>query len=294
MKKPKAWLTYVAVMISVILWAANLPATRYIMQYYSFGSLALFRFVVAAVCLGAVAAKRKTALPKKKDMPMFVFSGFVGVFLFTIFLNIGALRVVAGVSSFLINSSPVYALIFAYFLLGEKVKPACWIGILISLAGLIGVMIAQTAEFSLDIGIFLLVLAGISYGLYSVLQRFLFKRDYAFFEVVTFSLIAGTVFFVIFIPDLIHSWRSGLPFHTHLVVILMGVLPAAVANLTWGYALATAEKTAHVTAFLYLTPFLAALIGFLWLGETFSVWSLLGGIVIVGGMILTNTLGKSK
>jgi len=287
------WLTYAAAMISVVLWAANLPATRFIMQYYSFGSLALFRFVVAALFLAAIAAKRNTPLPKKKDLPLIFLTGIAGVFLFTIFLNIGASMVVSGIASFIINSSPIFALLFTLILTKERMNKWCWIGVLVSFAGLMAVMIVQTAEFSFNIGLVLLLIAGTVYGLYHVLSRILFK-SYTFFQATIFSLIAGTIFFFIFTPDLIRDWQSGFPFYIHIIVVVMGILPAAVANLSWGYALSTAEKTAHVTAFLYLTPFLATLIGFLWMGETFSLWALLGGAVIVGGMILTNTLGKSK
>ena len=295
-KKPgkvKPFMTYGAAMLAILMWAVNMPATRLIVQYYGFGSLALFRFLVGAVCLVIVAAFQKSKLPSKKDLPLFIIAGFIGIFAFTIFLNIGALYVVSGIASFVINSSPVWTLILAGIFLKERVKPACWIGIMISFAGLMGIMIAQTAEFSLNIGIFLLFFASVSLAIYNVLQRKLYLK-YTFFEATTYTIVAGSVFFLIFIPDLIRDWSAGFPMYTHIIVILMGIFPAAASYLAWGYALATAEKTPHVTAFLYLTPFLSTLIAFLWLGETFSVWSLLGGAVIVGGMILTNTLGKSK
>ena len=281
-------------MVSVICWAANMPATRFIMQFYGFGSLALFRFAVAAMLLCAIAAVRRTKLPKIKDIPKFAVAGLFGIFLFTTFVNIGATFVYAGIASFIVNSSPVFTLIMAWVILKEKVKPACWIGILISFCGLIGVMLAQAAEFSFNIGLLLLLIPSISNGVYTVVQRKLYK-SYSFFEATTFSLIAGTVFFLFFIPDLARDLTSeAIPWQMHIFAFILGVFPAAVAFLTWGYALAKVEKTAHITAFMYLIPFIATLIGFLWMGETLSFWTFLGGAVIIGGMILTNTLGKSK
>jgi len=289
--KSKQLMIFGAAMISSLLWAANLPATRFVLLYYSPYSLALFRFVVASVCLGGIAVIGKTPLPEKRDLPMFAISGIVGVFLFTIFLNTGARHVYSGIASFIINTSPVFALVFARILLRETVKPACWIGIMISFVGLAAMMVTQIAEFSLNIGIFLLLFGAVSYSFYTVTQRRLL-RNYTFFQSTTFAMIIGTIGFFIFLPDLIRDWSSGLPWYTHALVVVMGILPAAAANLTWGYALSKAEKTAHVTVFLYATPFLAALMGFLWLGETFSIWSFAGGVVIIGGMIFTNTLGK--
>ncbi|MCL2392703.1 MAG: DMT family transporter [Oscillospiraceae bacterium] len=290
-KKTRQIIILAAAMCSSVLWAANLPATRFILQFYSPYSLALFRFFVASVCLGIFAAAKKTPLPKKKDIPMLAVAGIIGVFLFTIFLNTGARTVYSGIASFIVNTSPVFVLIFARILLKETVKPACKIGILISFAGLVGMMVSQATEFSFNIGIFLLLLAAICYSLYTVISRGLLKT-YTVFEVLTFSMILGTIGFVMFTPDLIRDFSGGFPWYTHLIVVIMGILPGALANLTWLYALSKAEKTAHVTVFLYLTPFLAALLGFLWLGETLSVWAFLGGAVIIGGMVITNTLGK--
>ena len=104
----------------------------------------------------------------------------------------------------------------------------------------------------------------------------------------------ANVFFLVFIPNVISDLRAGPPLDASLVVFLMGLFPGAVAYLTWGYALAKAQQTAHVTVFLYLIPFLAALIGFLWLRETMAIWAFIGGVAIIAGMIVTNTLGRSR
>jgi len=78
----------------------------------------------------------------------------------------------------------------------------------------------------------------------------------------------------------------------NLLVIFMGVFPAAVAYLAWSYALSKAIKTAHVTVFSYLIPFISALIAYFWLREVLSVYVLIGGIVIIAGMLLTNIFDR--
>jgi len=72
----------------------------------------------------------------------------------------------------------------------------------------------------------------------------------------------------------------------------MGVFPAAVAYLAWSYALAKANKTANVTVFSYLIPFVSALIAYFWLKETLTIFVLIGGIVIIAGMLLTNIFDR--
>jgi drug/metabolite transporter (DMT)-like permease len=126
-----------------------------------------------------------------------------------------------------------------------------------------------------------------------VILRSLLKT-YTSFEITTYCVTSAAVFFLVFIPSVISDLPGGPPLSANLVIISMGVFPAGLAYLTWGYALSKAEKTAHVTVFVYLTPFIATLIGYFWLGEAIYLLSILGGVAIIAGMVLTNTLGKSK
>ena len=280
-------------MVSVVSWAVNYPATRYVLPYYSPFSIAMMRFFLSSIILISIAVVKKTRLPDKKDLPMIAFCGFCGLFLFTILLNVGVTYVVSGVGSFIINSTPIFTLILSRLFLKETVKPACWVGVLLSFCGLASVMASQMVGFSLNIGVFLLLLGAIAQSSYNVVQRGLL-RTYTFFEAVLYSIVPATVLFLLFIPNVVSDLRSGPPLDASLILILIGIFPGAVAYLSWGYALSKTDKTAHVTVFLYLIPFIAALIGFLWLGETMTIWAFIGGIVIVAGMILTNTLGKSR
>jgi len=292
-RKPNQTLTYCMAMVAVVSWAANYPATRYVLPYFSPLSIAMMRFLVATIILVIIAVVKKTRLPDKRDIPMFVLCGFCGLFLFTVLLNVGVTYVVSGVGSFIINSTPIFTLILSRLFLKEVVKPACWFGILLSFCGLAAVMASQMVGFSLNIGVFLLLFGAVAQSSYNVIQRGLLKR-YTFFEAVLYSVIPANVFFFLFIPNVVSDLLSNPPLDASLVLILIGIFPGAVAYLTWGYALSKAEKTAHITVFLYLTPFIAALLGFLWLGETMAIWAFIGGVVIIAGMVMTNTLGKSR
>jgi drug/metabolite transporter (DMT)-like permease len=72
----------------------------------------------------------------------------------------------------------------------------------------------------------------------------------------------------------------------------MGVFPAALAYLAWSYALSKAKKTANVTVFSYLIPLISTLLAYLWLSEALSIFTFIGGLIIIAGMILTNAFDK--
>jgi len=282
----KQTLTYLAAMLATFLWASAFPATRYALQYYSPVSLMVMRFAAASITLGAVGIIKGISLPKLKDLPWFVASGLTGVFLYSYLFNTGSVTVPAGVSSFIIASSPVFTLLLTRVFLKEIVKPVCWIGVLISFCGLAVVTLTQATEFSFDIGVILVIIAALSSGTYSTIMRVLTKT-YTALEATTYTIIAGTIGTLFFLPTAIREIPDS-NLTVNLVVVFMGVFPAALAYLAWSYALAKAIKTAHVTVFSYLIPLISALLAYVWLRETLSVYTLIGGLVIIGGMLLTN------
>ena len=288
----KLTLTYSTAMFATILWASAFPATRYALQYYSPVSLMVMRFTIASLTLGMIGLIKKNNPPKLKDLPLFIASGLSGVFLYSYLFNTGSVSVSAGVSSFIIASSPVFTLILTRMILKEIVKPICWVGVLISFCGLAVVTLTQTTEFSFDTGVILVIGAAVCSGIYSTVMRVLTKT-YTALEATTYTLIAGTLGTLLFLPTAIREIpESNLT--VNLIVIFMGIFPAALAYLAWSYALAKADKTANVTVFSYLIPFVSALIAYIWLHETLTVYVLVGGLVIIAGMLMTNILGRER
>ena len=286
----KQTLLYAAAMLATFLWASAFPATRYALNYYSPVSLMVMRFSAAALTLGVVGMLKKISLPKLKDLPMFVASGMSGVFLYSYLFTTGSVSVPAGVSSFIIASSPIFTLILTRIFLKEIVKPICWVGVLISFCGLAAVTLTQTTEFSFDIGLVLVVCAALCSGAYSTVMRVLTKT-YTALEATTYTIIAGALGTLLFLPTAISEMPDS-NLTVNLVVVFMGVFPAALAYLAWSYALSKAKKTAHVTVFSYLIPLISALLAYVWLGETLSVFTFIGGLVIIAGMVLTNVFDR--
>lgn len=283
-KKTK-FLTYASALLAVVLWGSSFPATRYVLQDYSPAALMLFRFSIASVTLCIIGAIRKIRLPKLKDFPMLILAGLSGVFFYSFFFNHGSVTVEAGISSFIIAASPVFTLILARVFLKEKLTLLSWIGVAMGLVGVAAVTLTQSSSFSFNLGILLIIGASVSSGIYTHFTRIVTKK-YTALEATTYAMVSGTIGMLIFVPDLARALpQSNVT--VNLFVVFLGVFPAALAYLAWGYAVAKAEKTAHVTVFSYLIPFISSLLGYIWLHETLSALAWIGGIVIIAGMVLT-------
>ena len=67
-----------------------------------------------------------------------------------------------------------------------------------------------------------------------------------------------------------------------------GIAPTFVGYLAWNAALRQASAS-QVSSFIYFSPPIAVLIGWLWLGEQPGALTLVGGAITVGGVVLANT-----
>ena len=251
----------------------------------------LFRFLVASLTLMIIALVKKIKLPEKKDLPLFALAGFVGIFLYAWLFITGTDAVASGVSSFLISSAPVFTMLLSIFILKEKVRLFSWLGMLVSFCGLVAITASQMRGFVMNIGVVLLVGASISTSVYVIVQRRLTKK-YTPLEATAYSIFFGTLFMFVFMPRLVGE-LPGVPWVVTMIPVYLGVFPAAIAYLFWAYAISKAKSTTNVAMFLYLVPFLATLLAFLLLNETISPFALIGGIIIILGMLVSNRWGKT-
>jgi len=286
-------LPYLAAMGTVLFWASAFPAVKYSLDYFSPGALMLFRFAVASLALLVVCVIKKTPLPKVRDLPLFALCGVVGVFLYMWLFNTGTDLVAAGISGFIIASVPVFTLILSIIFLKEKAKPMIWVGVITSFLGIVIIATTQMTDgFEINEGVWILLVAALVAGVFIVTQRLLLRK-YSVLQATAYPIIIATVFMLIFLPDLLQELPNATS-GASIVVVYLGVFPAAIAYLFWGYALANAQKTVHITSFLYLSPFLASIMAFIWLGERLPFLAIIGGAVVVGGMVITNTIKNTK
>ena len=278
--------TKLAVGATVILWASAFAGIRAGLQDYSPIHLAVLRFGVASIALGLVALFKQTRRPALRDLPRLILVGLCGIPLYNLALNYGEVTISAGAASFIISTAPIFTAILSILMLQERVPSLAWLGILISFIGVGLIALGGEGRLNLDRGALFILGAAVVQSFYFVLQKPLLQR-YTSFEVVSYALWLGTAGLLLFTPGLTTTIRQATPVVT-LAVIYLGIFPAALAFFCWSYALARIEAS-RATTFLYLVPVVSTIIAFIWLGEIPSGWTLIGGGLVLGGVILVTT-----
>jgi drug/metabolite transporter (DMT)-like permease len=277
--------------LAVVLWGSAPAGIRAALSGYAPGQLAFFRFSVGSLVLAIYAIVAGVRIPDRRDWPVIILAGAVGITFYNTILNYGLVTVPAGTASFLIASTPIWTSLLATFMLGERLTTFGWIGILTSFVG-IGLIANQRGQgLHFSPGALIIIVGAISYGLYMVLQKKILGQ-YRALEFTCYSFWAGTLLMLPFARGLAHTVASA-PRSTTMAVIYLGVFPAAIANFAWAYAMAHAPA-ARVSSFLYLMPVVSVGIAWIWLGEVPKPIALAGGVSALGGVVLVNTKGKQK
>ena len=287
----KKILPYFAAFGTILFWSSAFPAVRYALEYFSPGALMIYRFLVASAFLLGYCAIKRVPLPGRRDVPFFAAAGFIGLFMYMWAFNTGTGMVPSGISGFVIAAAPVFTLILSIIFLKEKAGLLIWIGVILSFAGIGVIAFAQIYQVQLNIGVVLLLGAAIFTSIFNILQKRL-MRKYTAIQATAYSVSFGTLFMCIFIPDMLRQLPYA-PLSANLVVVYLGLFPAAIAYFLWAYALNAVEKTIYITSFIYLSPFLASLMAFWWLGEVVPTLAFVGGVIVIAGMIITNIFKKS-
>ena len=269
----------------------------------------MYRFILAAVLLGvvaAVSARRGICTDEKGDIYWLRFSlrgkplgpllalGIVQPVLYFLCESYGISMTNATFSGVIIALVPIAALCAGALVLGEKPCLAQVAWSLVSIAGVVIMTLQQSAEGAVrPLGVVLLLGAVLSGVTYNILSRKLSAQFSALERTVVMMAVAAVAFIVMAFVQCRADWQVLLaPLQSGTFLLSMAylsVLSSIVAFLFINFASNTLP-VAKTTAFCNLTTAISMFAGVVFLGEPFGLASLLASVMIIVGVWKVQTV----
>jgi drug/metabolite transporter (DMT)-like permease len=277
-----------AAALFVLLWSTGFIGAKLGVPHADPLTFLALRFLLATVLLLAFALA--TRAPWPRDPVQIAHLCVAGVLLHTIYLGgvyvAMSVGVEAGTSAIIVSTQPVLVAALAGVLLGERVTPRQWFGLVLAV---IGVTLVVWRKLEAGVGtvegvaLCLLALLGITAAtLYQ--KRYCQNMPLRSGSVIQYAAAGVTAGLgsLIFEEQFV-DWSGELIFALAWLVLLLSV--GAVSLLYW---LIQRGEAARVSTLFFLVPPVTALVAWPVFGETLSPLALAGMVVTVVGVALVN------
>jgi len=286
-----------ALMTSVVcLWGGAFIAIRILVQQASPYTVTLLRFVLTTagllVALAVVRPEKRRLDPE--DRGKLVLLAVMGVAVYHLALNYGEQFVSASVAALIVASFPVMVAISSRIVLKEQIGSTKWAGIALAFLGVVILVLWGTpgAELSIagGLGAAVTALAPLAWTVYTIAGKPLVAK-YGALRLTTWAMGLGTLLVAPFaigptledLPRLSISDWGWLAFLAYLC--------STYAYTIWLYALDVLEAS-ELAVWIYLVPLLSLAWAAVVLDERPTLFALLGGAMVLGGVILTERVAS--
>jgi len=295
----RTWSIYLTAVATVLIWSHAPVTIKYCLRTVGPWDLVILRHVPAALVFGlywAFSRQRRYLWDMARaHFWRLLLLGVAAVSGYHLALNFGSTRISAGTASLIIGMAPAFTFFVAAALLGERSTRRAAAGIVLAFAGLylcVRYGGGRRVEVTYMLAALVTLLAPFFSSLHTTLSRPL-ARQHGALNLTALTIIFGTAPLLVTIRPSLISRLPTLSASFWAADLFLGLACTAFAYALWAHALRHLEAT-RVAVFLYLLPLLGLVWGSLYLAERVTGWLVLGGLMIVAGVVLTNRAPSPK
>jgi drug/metabolite transporter (DMT)-like permease len=286
---------YAAALGMTVAFGTSFVATKYALRGFEPLLIALLRFTLAGGALWLMWRLRPGyERASRADLRRLALLGFVSLTVYFSFENLGIARTSASAASILIAAIPVFVVILNAFTLREPTGLRQWLGIGLSFAGIVALVVsAGTASGGSLAGDLLVLAASLSAAVYGLLARRILVSRPALF-VTAWQNLFGALFMapLALVEALVVGVRDPTAQAVGGVAFLTAVC-SVTAYLLLNYAFRYLSAS-RVSVFINLTPVVAVAAAYVLLGERFTAAQAVAAAVVVAGVWLANSGGGAS
>ncbi len=278
-------------LMAAFFWGTHSVIVRYLTADLHGLTIAVLRLYIAAAILFLILKVLKTPISINFKDPNLI-AAAVSTAINYIFFHIGLEHTSAANAMMLENTSPFFVLLFLFFLAHEKIrKRDMWA----TAIAILGVTLTISNDISLGgeelEGDFLEIIAGISWAVFIISSSRAVKGSANTGERLNFLFAVFALAGLLLTPALpIYSIEATQ--NDILWLFILGIVPTALAYYFW-YEAAAQVSTVTASLMFTLSVIFTFINAALFLGEVVGINAIIGAGLIVCGVLITSSGGKS-
>lgn len=280
-----------------IIWGVNFPLIKASLEFIPPLAFNGLRFPLAAVTVFLILRLRGSLpRPDPEDRPRIVALGILGNVVYQGFFIFGVNATLAGNASILLATTPVWTLGLSTLRGHEKPGLQVWFGVLATLTGMVLVVFGGGEALGLGTssihGDLLMIGAALTWSVYTVGSRGLVQK-YGSIPVTAWTLWIGSLGLIALgLPTLKDFSFGEVPGLAWAGVAYAGILAIGLAYVLW-YRGVHRIGNSRTAAYSNLTPVIALIVAWSWLGEAPGGLQITGAAVVLVGLSLAR-LGRER
>lgn len=281
---------YLLMTCSAVFWAGAFIAGKYSVPYIPVFTLTFLRFFYAVIILWFVTRATKTDCSfQKEKIPVYLFTGIVGMFGYHV-LFFTALKYTTAINSSIIAATnPMMTTLMAFLFLHNRLERRQVFGIVLSFFGVLltitGADPNLIRDFSFNAGDLWMLAAVAAWAAYGVFSKSKGKG----IPPIVLTFYSFLVCTILLIPFALHEqpWTvlPKVPMSAHLAVLYMSIFPSVIGYLVQQMAIKEIGP-AKASVFVNLVPVFSIILAVILLGEELQPIKILTAAIIITGVYI--------
>lgn len=288
--------TYLPIVSAMTCWALSFVWIKDAYSDFSPLSLVVTRLIGASILLLVIGTlTKKMQAIKQGDLKLFIGIAFFEPFLYFLGESFGMQQVSSTLGAVIISTIPLFTPLISYFMIKEKITIPNIVGIFISLAGVLIIVLRNDGSMTAPLsGILMLFVAVFAAIFYPVFLKPLAHR-YTGTTIVAYQSIFGLIFFLplFFIFEYSTFITTSFSSKSLIAAAELTVFASVFAFLFFTASVKNIGVMKSNT-FVNLIPAFTAVFAFFILGESLTITKAMGIVIVITGLFVSQLKFKKK
>ncbi len=280
---------HLAALLTIVVWGTTFISTKVLLQGFHPVEILFFRFITGFLVLLAAHPHPLKTKSWQQELT-YAAASLCGICLYYLLENIALTYTLASNVGVIISVAPFFTAILAHLFLKseEKLRLPFFAGFLVAMAGIIFISFHGAKLELSPVGDLLALLAALVWAVYSLLTKKISSFGYPVILSTRRTFFYGILFMI---PTLFFfDFHLELSRFTNLTslwnILYLGLGASALCFVTWNFAVKKlgAIKT---SVYIYMIPVITVFTSVLILRERLTIFSLIGTILTLLGLVLS-------